>query len=274
MNLILKAGIMKVSRKGLCLSAFLFAFTMSVFATNDNDPKFVNFTDVNVEEAIAKASAEGKLVFLDFYASWCTPCKWMEQTTFSDTRVASALNTNFIALKVNIDDVDGFQMKNKYEVNFLPTLLILSSEGKMIERIEQTMVADELLGILQLHNSPENRVVIKHDFNKSPKRINGSNDVDEDDPWTITQDDYRRYTEMEQKRNYRVQVGIFDDFSDAQREVNKLRETFLEPIVVLNDFKNDRVLFKIMLGQFQSLQEADSFCKILKTNFSINAIVN
>jgi len=265
---------MKISRKGISLFALLFAFIISGFSTNSNDPKLVKFADVNVEEAIAKASAEGKLVFMDFYASWCTPCKWMEKTTLSDKRVASTLNSNFVAVKVNIDDIDGFQMKNKYEVNFLPTILILSSEGKMIERIEQTMVADELLGILQLHNSPENRVIIKHDFNKSPKRINGTKEVEEEDPWTISQDDYRRYTEMEEKRNYRVQVGVFEDYSDAQREVNKLRETFMEPIVVLNDFKNDKVLFKIMLGQFQTLQEADSFCKILKTNFSINAIVN
>ena len=247
---------------------------MNVDTVKANDPNFVNFTDVNVEEAIAKASAEGKLVFMDFYANWCTPCKWMEKTTFADKRIASTLNLNFVAIKVNIDDVEGFQMKNKYEVNFLPTILILNSEGKMIERIEQTMVADELLGILQLHNSPENRVVIKHDFNKSPKRINGSQDVEEEDPWTISQDDYRRYTEMEEKRNYRVQVGVFNDYSEAQKEVNKLRETFMEPIVVLNDFRNDKVIFKIMLGQFQSLQEADSFCKILKTNFDMNAIVN
>ena len=265
---------MNISRKGICLSVLFFAFVLSSFATNLNDPKLVNFTDVNVEEAIARASEEGKLVFMDFYANWCTPCKWMEKTTFADQRVANTLNDNFISVKVNIDDVEGFQMKNKYEVNYLPTILILSSEGKMVERIEQTMVADELLGILELHNSPENRVVIKHDFNKSPKRINGKEDIEEDDPWTITQDDYRRYTEMEEKRNYRVQVGVFDDYSDAQKEVVKLRETFMEPIVVLNDFRNDKVLFKVMLGQFQTMQEASSFCKILKTNFSIDAIVN
>ena len=95
------------------------------------------------------------------------------------------------------------------------------------------------LGILQLHDSPENRVVIKHDFNKSPKTDKwDSEDAEEEDaPWTISQDDYRRYTEMEEKRNYRVQVGVYDDYSAAQKEVDKLRETFLEPIVVLNDFR-------------------------------------
>lgn len=253
----------------LCL--FIVIGLSNIQASTVNSVKFM---DVKVEEALAKASAEGKLVFMDFYATWCTPCKWMEQTTFTDTRVASALNDNFISVKVNIDNVEGFQMKNKYEVNYLPTILILNSNGKMVERIEQTMVADDLIGILEIHNSPENKVVIKHDFNQSPKRINGTEDVEEEDPWKISQNDYRRYQEQEAKRNYRVQVGAYTDYSDAHEQVQYLRNTFIEPIMVLNDFQGDKVLFKVMLGQFKTSNEAHSFCKILKTNFKIDAIVN
>lgn len=259
----------KIMWRAAVLAAVLIFATVERSTANS-----ITFSDVKVEEALAKASAEGKLVFLDFYASWCTPCKWMEQTTFTDNRVSSALNENFISVKVNIDDVEGFQMKNKYEVNYLPTMLILNSNGKMVERIEQTMVADELIGILEIHNSPENKVVIKHDFNKSPKRINGTEDVEEDDPWTISQSDYRRYKEMEQQRNFRVQVGVFTDYTKAHERVEYLRNTFIEPIMVMNDFKDDKVLFKVMLGQFDSSSEASSFCKLLKTNFGLDAIVN
>jgi len=258
----------------ISLRKMIALFMILFMVAKQGTAKEVTFVDVNVEEALMKASSEGKLVFMDFYASWCTPCKWMEKTTFSDNRISEALSSNFIAVKVNIDDIEGFQMKNKYEVNYLPTMLILNSNGQMVERIEQTMVADELLGILEMHNSPQNKVVIKHDFNKSPKRIDGNEDEDDVDPWTISQDDYRRYSKMEEKRNFRVQVGVFTDYAEAQKRVNELRETFIEPIVVFNDFREEKVTFKIMLGQFESSSEANSFCKILKTNFGIDAIIN
>jgi len=250
-----------------CMLLFV---TSHIGATSPNRDK-VAFVDVNVEDAMARASQEGKLVFMDFYASWCTPCKWMEQTTLTDARVTKSLNSNFISVKVNIDDVEGFKVKNKYEVNYLPTILILNSNGKIVERIEQTMVADELVDILSIHNSPANKVVIKHDFNKSPKNI--SEDTQEADPWTISQDDYRRYREGEEKRNYKVQVGVYKDYNKAHEKVLFLRDTFIEPITVQNDFEGNVVLFKVMLGQFQSSNEADSFCKILKSNFDIDAIV-
>ncbi|MEE9439152.1 MAG: thioredoxin family protein [Saprospiraceae bacterium] len=258
--------------KGLLIATVSMVILLSSSNIEANDGSII-FSNEKVDEALRKASEEGKLVFMDFYASWCTPCKWMEQTTFTDTRVVTSLNKDFISIKVDIDDIEGFQMKNRYEVNFLPTILILNSKGKMVERIEQTMVADDLIGILNLHNSPENKIIIKHDFNKSPKRINKS-EIIEDDPWAISRNDYRRYTDMEEKRNYRVQVGIYEDYSKAQKKVNELRETFMEPIVVLNDFRNEKVLFKIMLGQFDTMSEANSFCKILISNFGIEAIVN
>ena len=65
----------------------------------------------------------------------------------------------------------------------------------------------------------------------------------ENDPWLISQDDYRRYKDEEEKRNYRVQIGVYEDYAIAQKQVESLRETFMEPIVVLNEFTDEKIRY-------------------------------
>ncbi len=44
-----------------------------------------------LDAVLARAGAAGRFVMLDFYADWCVSCKEMEETTFRDPRVRTAL---------------------------------------------------------------------------------------------------------------------------------------------------------------------------------------
>ncbi len=252
------------------LLSMLFASTIMATETNPViDSKTVNFYNGDFNSAQSKAGNEGKLFFLDFYANWCMPCKWMDQTTFSDSRVAKLMNANYVAIKMDIDQVEGFELKNKYEVQYLPTMLIFNSEGKLIDRIEETMPANRLLSILESHNLSVNKkqvyspVDTTAPVNSNPTKKQSTTD----------KDIFERYSASNINRTFRLQIGVYEDYENAFKEVNALKEEFIDPIIVLNDYHNGGVRYKIMLGEFDTIEEAEGFRIILERDFGRNSIV-
>lgn len=261
---------LKTAKRAVVLMLLLFtSLSAAIAAGGERD---VNFINSDLDAAKQRASAEGKLVFVDFYARWCTPCKWMDQTTFKDKNVVELLNENFIAVKMNIDETEGFEMKKRYEVQYLPTILIFNSNGQVVDRIEETLTSADLIQLLHRHNSVDNKRVIVNGVNASPTESQRTYQP-EDDSFSMTSAEYNSYKDTK-KSVYRVQTGVYEEYAGAAKMVANLRETFLEDIVVINDYRGDKVLFKVMLGQFSTLEEAESFRKILGREFDIEGIVN
>ena len=99
----------------------------------DND-RIVNLTENNFNQNI-----EGKIVLVDFWASWCTPCRMMAPIL---NDVANELNENSLVGKV---DIEKFQtLANKFKVRSIPTL-ILFKDGKEINRFVGVKQKDFLL---------------------------------------------------------------------------------------------------------------------------------
>lgn len=262
----------------LLMASFFFATQMMAAPTTgtptgtpNTGTTAVNFFDGDFVTAKTKAGTEGKLFFLDFYADWCMPCKWMDQTTFRDNRIAGVMNDNYVAIKLDIDKVEGFELKNKYEVQYLPTILIFNSKGKLIDRIEETMPANRLLAILESHNSQANKVQITYSTNTAPGKRNESPTSKDSD--LNNKDLLDGYASANQNRTFRLQMGVYDDYENAFKEVSALKEEFIDPVIVLNDYHNGGVRYKIMMSEFETLEEAEGYRKILKRDFGRDCIV-
>lgn len=72
--------------------------------------------------------AQDRLVVVDFYATWCGPCKML--APFLEELARDIPETVF--LKVNVDDVD--ELAHKYEITGLPTIVYFKN-SKAVERL-------------------------------------------------------------------------------------------------------------------------------------------
>jgi thioredoxin:protein disulfide reductase len=84
--------------------------------------------DLNAQ--VAKASANGKTVMLDFYADWCVSCKEMEKYTFPEPEVQAALaNTVWLQADVTANDqIDQALMKH-FGIFGPPSIMFYGTDG-------------------------------------------------------------------------------------------------------------------------------------------------
>jgi thiol-disulfide isomerase/thioredoxin len=110
----------------------------------------------DLDEALAKAKAENKMVFIDFYTSWCGPCKVMSNEVFTLASVGSYFNSQFINCKVQCDDKGkGDELGKKYQVNAYPTLMFVDKNGMLVHSGAGSRSAEELIELANVALNPE-----------------------------------------------------------------------------------------------------------------------
>ena len=104
-----------------------------------------NLAEMN--QAIAKANAQGKTVMVDLYADWCVACKEFEEYTFFESNVQKALS-NSVLLQVDLTDTgskDSIELMSTFDVFGLPSILFFDLNANELpqRRVTGFMAAEE-----------------------------------------------------------------------------------------------------------------------------------
>lgn len=97
------------------------------------DPEAPPFRGIDYDTALATASEEGKVVLIDFYASWCPPCRRLDSVTWKDPGVAAWLERNTVPLK--IDAESDRELAWAFMVEAYPTIVLVDPQGEEIGRM-------------------------------------------------------------------------------------------------------------------------------------------
>ena len=99
-------------------------------------------TDGSFEKDVLQSD---KPVLVDFWATWCAPCRMLEPTVAA---VAEKYAGNARVVKVNVDDNPS--ISQRYGIKGIPTLIVFKG-GKEEERVVGATSKDAISRMLDKH---------------------------------------------------------------------------------------------------------------------------
>ena len=102
----------------------------------------MEITTENFEEVVLKST---KPVVVDFWATWCGPCKMMGPVI---DQLADELAATAVVGKVNVDEQQ--ELAARYGVMSIPTV-VLFKDGKEVERLVGVRTIEEYKAIIDAH---------------------------------------------------------------------------------------------------------------------------
>ena len=97
--------------------------------------------------ALHAAEQRQTLVLVDFYAPWCYSCYFMDENVLTQPELAE-FDTQIEFVKLDADAPAGAEAMKRWKIKFLPSYLLLNSDGKEIGRIAGEQTADAFYGEL------------------------------------------------------------------------------------------------------------------------------
>lgn len=255
-----------------------------------------NFFKGSLNNAKLKAANEGKLIFVEFVANYCYLCKLMDETTWKDGKVIAYTDKNYVLMQVNVDDFDGFALKNKFNIKVLPTMLIFNSQGILLGRHEESMGSSRMMEVLKSYDKPENKVVVS-----SPGLEEGTEDpkpkpvpaptvavanpkpeqaVDQSEistppsaPDSASEPDsaapsgsglFEFTVKRVSSKGFGVQIGVFGQYGNVLKQAEELQSRFSKPVLVNINSLEGKTVYRVMIGGHPSKPEAQSFLELVK----------
>ena len=118
-------------------------------------------------QVLAKAKAENKYIFVDCYATWCGPCKMMDEEIYPLKEVGDIYNGQFVSVKVQMDKtdkddslvknwyIDAARLLSTYTVSSFPTFLFFSPDGKPVHKVAATKSVEGFIELAKNAKDPD-----------------------------------------------------------------------------------------------------------------------
>lgn len=235
------------------MKRFILLFALTVVISN-SFAQGINFEDLTVEQAVAKAKAENKYVFIDVYTSWCSPCKMMDAQVYPLKEAGDYFNPRFVSLKLNAEaGSEGPAIAKKYNVNAYPSFVVLNGNGDLVH-----MFSGGVLDVAAFNERVDN----SFDENKAYGVLKKRYDAGEKDPKLVA-------SFLHASLNMRADVkDQIDEFYETSSDKDKINE---ECLFIFDEYASvgseREVFFRNNINKFRKKVDREKVDAIVKKKY-------
>jgi len=171
--------------KNLLLFSILTCLLNSLHAQTGSSKGITFLNNLSWEQVKEKAKKESKYIFVDCYATWCGPCKQMDESIYSLESIGKIMNRDFVSIKVQLDSTLGdtpeikkwrstaSKLRNEYNVKSFPTYLLFSPKGEIVNRSSGLLNEEEFKLMINHSMDPDKQLytLLKKYHNKKIEPI-------------------------------------------------------------------------------------------------------
>ncbi len=257
----------------LLLSMIIFGCTNKAKTESEEKTNYeLEVIDQDFEQAIKLAKKSNKLLFIDFYTTWCGPCKQLDRLVFQNDSVQNLLGEDFILLKYDAEKDSTYNLTKKYHIRSYPTAIVLNAEGFVLHKrysfkgndykslssdvLKFTKEASEFASKNQIIEGYSNQINVSNYpkpyvafINRKIKKVNAA--------------DLNEYWETEEDvlfEGYFASLVYFTELA-SDKTINKAIANKSEYESLYGESDVSTMIYYLMLGKFDKAIEAKSQTK-------------
>ncbi len=95
--------------------------------------------------ALAESKQSNKPLLVEFGAPWCHYCRKMDELTYVDPDVATKLNKDYVAVRLDMESKESQALQTEHPFNGIPMVFVMDSNGKLLKQLPGFMGPDRFL---------------------------------------------------------------------------------------------------------------------------------
>jgi thiol-disulfide isomerase/thioredoxin len=124
----------------------LLTTTFFLYVTTITFSQGIRFESTDWKTIVSRAKTEKKMIFVDFYTTWCGPCKRLEKEVFTLPEVGLKYNNSFINARIDAEKGEGVELAARFGVSAYPSSVFIKADDEsVVYKIVGFMAADKYL---------------------------------------------------------------------------------------------------------------------------------